>query len=168
MKKKSKKPQEDSNDVQNESVKPIGLFDHVKHIREVQNVDYYKNLSESDRKSFNHFMILRALSMNPTLVDDISKIFQYFDSIPSEQLYKVLISLIPSDRRFYPWVKSKREKMNSQLLELIAKKYEISTDRANEYILMLMNMEGGVEELVKICQGYGLNDKEVERIFSNE
>lgn len=67
------------------TVKQLGLFDHVKHVRSVQNPNYYKNLSELDRKTFNPFMILKALSMNPVLLDDISTLFRYFDKIPHPQ-----------------------------------------------------------------------------------
>lgn len=166
MKRKVKKDSNEESTDSKEKTKAIGLFDHVKHIREVQAPDYYKNLSDTDRKTFSHFMILKVLSMNPTLIEDMSWIFRYFDVIPSEQFYTLLITVCPPDRRFYPWVKSKREKMNKELVDLVARKFEISTDRANEYISMMITAPGGVEELVKICQGYGLNEKDIERVMS--
>ena len=42
-------------------IKKKSLFDHVKHIRQVKDPDYYKNLSEEERKTFNHYMILREI-----------------------------------------------------------------------------------------------------------
>src|SRR5271169_6605245 len=77
----------------NSLAKGIGLFDHIKHIRSIQDPNYYRNLSDLDSKSFNHFMILKALSMNPVLLEDISNLFRYFDKIPSPQFYKLLIGL---------------------------------------------------------------------------
>jgi hypothetical protein len=77
----------------------VGLFDHVKHVRSIQNPNYYKNLSELDRKTFNPFMILKALSMNPILVDDISTLFRYFDKI---QQMKASV-----EKGFYKCIKSR-------------------------------------------------------------
>ena len=37
-------------------VKVRGLFDHINHIREVKNKDYYKSLSEEEKKSMNNFI----------------------------------------------------------------------------------------------------------------
>jgi len=65
---KRKPPAEDET---TKSEKALGLFDHVKAIRAVQDPNYYDNLSEADRKSFNHFMILRALSMDENIVEEI-------------------------------------------------------------------------------------------------
>jgi len=150
-----------------EKIKPVSLFEHVKQIKEIQDPNYYKNLSEFDKKNFSHFMLLRAISMNPNYIEDMAWLFKYFDIIPSEQFYTLLITLVQPDRKFYPWVKSKKDKFNKELLNLVSKKFDISVDRANEYVFMLINLEGGMEELVNICQGYGLNDKEIENVLLN-
>jgi hypothetical protein len=143
-------------------VKGIGLFDHIKHIRGVQDPDYFKNLSDLDVKSFNHFMILKALSMNPALLEDVSTLFRYFDKIPSPQFYQLLIGLIPPDKKFYPWVKAKKQPYSNQLLELVARYFEISKKEAGEYATMLCSSEKGRKELEQLCRDFGLTDKEVE------
>ena len=149
------------------TVKPLGLFDHVKHIRSIQNPNYYKNLSELDRKSFdsNRFMILRALSMNPTILDEISILFRYFDKIPPPQFYQLLIGLIPPDKRFYPWVKAKKRPYGKRLLELISQYFEISEKEAVEYATLLFPTDKGKKELEELCKNFGLNDKEVDSIM---
>jgi len=144
--------------------KSLGLFDHIKHIRTIQDPDYYNNLNDEDRKSFNHFMILRALSMNPALTDDISVLFRYFDKMPSNRFYTLLISLIPADKRFYPWVKSQK-KVNKVVVEFISQKFEVSPREAEEYLYILSNTESGQKELFKICQGFGLTEKEVNKLL---
>src|SRR4051812_19704027 len=87
------------------------LFDHIKHISKSQDPDYFDSLTDLDKKTFNHFMILRGLSMNPALVDDISFLYRYFDTIPSPQFYKLLISIIPAEhpKTFHPWVKASKK-----------------------------------------------------------
>lgn len=145
--------------------KKIGLFDHVKHIRQVQSPNYYLMLSDEDRKSFNHYMIIRALSMDPDLVEDMAGLYQYFDKIPSAQFYQLLIALVPKSNRYYPWVKTRVLKHNKALLEYVAKRFQVSRYHANEYVNLLLRTENGQGELVAICKAFGLEDKEVEELF---
>ena len=140
-------------------------FDHVKHIRQVQDPDYYNNLSEDDRKTFNHFMILRALSMDEEIVETMAQLYQIFDKIPSPQFYTLLIGLVPKSNRFYPWVKSKRMKHNKELLGYVAKRFQVAKYQANEYVNLMLRSESGQAELVNICKAFGLEDKEIEDLF---
>lgn len=141
------------------------LFDHVKHIRQVQDPDYYIDLSIDDRKSFNHFMILRALSMDAAIVEDMASLYQYLDKIPSPQFYQLLIALVPKSNRFYPWVKSKKMRHNKELLNYVAQKFKVSTFQANEYVNILLKTDNGQNELIDLVKSFGLDDKEVESIF---
>lgn len=144
------------------------LFDHVKHIRQVQDPNYYVNLSEDDRKSFNHFMILRALSMDANIVEDMAQLYQIFDKIPSPQFYQLLIGLVPKSNRFYPWVKTKVLKHKKELLGYVAKRFQVSKYQVNEYVNLLARTEEGRAELVYICKAFGLEDKEVEALFEEQ
>lgn len=148
--------------------KKRSLFDHVKHIRQVQDPDYYINLSEDDRKSFNHFMIIRALSMDAEIVETMAQLYQIFDKIPSPQFYQLLIFLVPKSMRFYPWVKSKKLKHNKELLSYVAQRFQVARYEANEYVNILLRTELGQAELVNICKAFGLEDKEVEALFENK
>lgn len=162
----SKSPRKKSSE--NEGPKRRSLFDHVKHIRQVQDPDYYINLSEEDRKSFNHFMILRALAMDDTLVEDMAHLYQILDRIPSPQFYQLLIALIPRNNRFCPWVKSKVMKHNKVLLGYVAKRFQVSHYNANEYVNLLIRTEEGQSELVLILKCFGLEDSEIEKMFEKE
>jgi len=158
-----------SKSTQSETPKSLGLFDHVKHIKEVQDPNYFNGLSDLDRKSFNHFMILRALSMNPAFCNDVSTLYRFFDKIPSSQFYTLLISILPRDKRYYPWIKAKKKhKFSNQLIELIAKRFEISEKESVDYAKILSETEEGIKILTDICGGWGLDDKEIEKAMSNE
>jgi len=151
-------------------IKPLGLFDHVKHIRGVQDPNYYKNLSELDRKSFdnNHFMILKALSMNPAIVGDIADIFRFMGKIPSAQLYQLLIGgIVPKDKRFYPWIKGKKSPFGLKLIQLIAQYFEISEMEATEYATLL-STTGHINELKKLCEDFGLEEREVKDVMEGK
>jgi hypothetical protein len=87
--KKSKKVSEESNEP---AVKAVGLFDHVNQIKGVQNPKYFDTLSDADKKSFAHVMILKFLSMDRANLDTLSYISKYQDTIPSKNFYTLLIS----------------------------------------------------------------------------
>jgi len=160
---KTKKPKTAS-----EGPKRRSLFDHVKHIRQVQDPNYYNHLSEDDRKTFNHFMIIRALAMDDTLLEDMAYLYQIFDKIPPAQFYTLLIALVPRNNRFCPWIKSKRFKHNKDLLELVGKRFQVPKYQANDYVNILLRSEEGQGELVRICKAFGLEDKEVEELFEEK
>jgi hypothetical protein len=159
----TKKPskRETNNDVP----KRKSLFDHVKHIRQVQDPSYYENLSEDDRKSFNPFMILRALSMDASIVEDMAQLYQIFDKVPHPQLYQLLIAIVPRSNRFYPWIKTKKLKHKPELLELVSRRFQVPKYQANEYVNLLIRTEAGQHELIAICKALGLEDGEVDKLF---
>lgn len=145
------------------SVKSLGIFDHIKHIRTVQDPDYYKNLSDLDRKTFNPFMILRGLSMNPALVENMAFLYKYFDKIPHAQFYQLLINFVPieSPKKFYPWVKAKKKPVSEELIDMLSRYYEISHAEALDYGIMLSKTDKGIKELEDLCKDYGLTEKEM-------
>lgn len=141
------------------------LFDHVNAIRRDKDPNYYRNLSEDDRKSFNHFMILRALSMDEHIVEDMAQLYQIFDKIPSAQFYQLLVAIVPKSNQYFQWIKTRYLKHNKELLALVAKRFTVSKKQANEYINLLLRTEEGQGELVNICKVYGLSDAEVNNLF---
>jgi hypothetical protein len=163
----SRKPKEQSKKA-SDLPKRRSLFDHVNHIRKVQDPDYYVNLSEDDRKSFNHFMLIRAFSMDESMVEDMAQLYQIFDKVPPPQFYQLLIALVPKSNRFYPWIKSKMLKHDKKLLDYVAKRFKVSKYQANDYVNLLLRTEEGQGELVLILKSFGLEDKEVEEMFEEK
>lgn len=161
--KKLKKVKDNTKD--NGLKKQISIFDHIKNIRCVKDVDYFSKLSDLDKKTFNPFMIMKGLSMNAEILDEMSGVIKYLDIIPHPQLYKLLIDIVPQDnpRKYYPWVKSKKESYNEKLLNLMSSYYGISHSECEDYIsIILNNRKNGKEELKQFCQSFGLEDKEID------
>lgn len=156
------------NKKENDGPKRQTLFDHVKHIRQVQDPNYYNRLSDNDRKTFNHFMIIRALSMDEDLVETMASLYPIFDKIPSPQFYTLLISLVSKSTRFYPWIKSRTLKHNKELLTLVGGRFQVPRYQANQYINILLRSEKGQEELVRICKAFGLDDSEINKLFEEK
>jgi len=166
---KLKSPRSDSSPKRrkkNDSPKSIGLFDHLKQITQIQDPNYFDNLSDLDKKSFNHFIILKSLSMNPDNLDVVTLLYRYFDVIPSPQFYKLLISLIRPDFNFYPWIKPINQ-YKEELVKMVVQRFEVPDPQAEEYINLLSSFDEGKSSLVYICQEFGKTDKEIEQLLSN-
>jgi hypothetical protein len=169
--KRTRKSSSDKSTPQDQNQKGLTLFDHIKHIQKVQDPNYIDKLTELDLKTFNHFMLIRGLSMNPALLDDITTLARYFNKISSKQFYRLLISFIPPEhpRAFHPWIKAtKKHKYSKGLIKLLMRKFEASEKEAIDYANIFSMTDSGKEELFGICQGYGLTDKEVESLMSND
>lgn len=113
-------------------------------------------------------MIVRALSMDAAIVEEMAQLYQLFDKIPSPQFYQLLVALVPQDFRFYKWIKSRKMKHNKELLELVSKRFGVSKFEANDYVNLLLRSEEGQGELVNICRAFGLNEQEIEDIFAEK
>ena len=146
-------------------VRTRGLFDHVKHIRQVQSADYYDTLSESERKTFSKFMILRVLSMDQKIVEEISYISKYMEVLPDKQFYDLLIKCIPKDYKFYPYIKKNVKEVNSTILGCIVKKYQIGSSDASDYYSLFIQTESGLNNLVELVQSFGYSQSEIETMF---
>lgn len=113
-------------------------------------------------------MIVRALSMDAAIVEEMAQLYQLFDKIPSPQFYQLLVALVPQDFRFYKWIKSRKMKHKKELLQIVAKRFGVSQFEANDYINILLKTEDGQGELVSICRAFGMDDKEMEEVFDEK
>lgn len=149
--------------------KQRGLFDHLTAIRTTKNLDYYESLNESERKGFNHWLILHGLSMDINLIPIVSKLWKdgYYDKIPSPLFYRVLVDMIPKTSQKLFWIK-KNKKNNTKLLQYLAEWYSISTREAEDYLTIFTANDAGYTELCKILERLGLNDKEAESLLTDK
>lgn len=112
-------------------------FDWIKHITQYK-TDSDK-FSEDDWMKFNPFIINRAISMNPNLLE-LCDFIQSKSIEDPKQIYNIYKDLTPYDKRWYPYIKSKNKKTtNSIKVEALSKYFEVSNRRAEEYIELLGN-----------------------------
>lgn len=149
-------------------VKNRGLFDHVKHIRQVQKPDYYDSLNETERKSFSKYMILRVLSMDPNVIEEISLISKYMEVLPEKQLYTLLIQCLPKDFKFYPYIKKSTKDPNQTIIDCISKKFKVGSRDSTDYYNLLISTEGGIKELHSLVTSFGYSETEAEELFTKE
>lgn len=148
-----------------EKIKTRGLFDHINHIREVKSKDYYQSLTEEEKKTFNKYMIIRFLSMDETIIEDLAFISKYFQNIPEEQFYKLVIEIVPKGRKYCKYIKSTSSDINETIIDCICKKYNIGKRDATDYYNIYVSSQDNLNELSKLIQGFGYSEKEVEKLF---
>jgi hypothetical protein len=145
--------------------KSIGLFDHINHIRKIQSKDYFDNLTEDGKKTFNHYMIIKILSMDEHLIEEMGVVSKYFDKIPSNRFYELLINIVPKTNGFSKYIKSKSEKINENIINCLCKKFEIGTQDAIDYCDILFSSDTGIEGIKDLLREYAYSDGEINKII---
>lgn len=147
-------------------VKVKTVFDFTKDIyQKPYDPDYWNSLSESDQKSWNSYMIHRIMSMNPELISIVLEIMVTAgNKLTGKELYKVYSSIVPKSKRsFYKYIKAEKESPK-EVLDVIAKRYEISHREAELYLELFLQ-EGGVEYVTELIMGAGYSDKEAKKMI---
>ncbi len=139
--------------------KPLSLFDWVKEI--ILTKRDYKTFTPDDWGNFNPYMIHLLLSMNPKYIQVVEE-FQEL-KCSKEKLYRIYSSFIPKNTRtFYPYIKSKTQKLDKDKLKYISDLYECSINEANEYAELM-----GDEWVKEIEIKYGINKNDKIKTIKN-
>jgi hypothetical protein len=145
------------------STKPATIFDHLSHITEKKTP--WDKLSEADQKSFSPYLINRWLSMNMDLIEIVDMFQQYtIGELDRKHVYQLYQELLPKRKMYNKYIKAKdSDKYNKELLEFVAKHYQISIREATEYVAMMLNMDK--ELVIDILRKYGKTDKEIKSLM---
>lgn len=149
----------------NKDYKQKSLFDHINQIKTEKRNDYYDNLSDEEKKNFNQYLILVGLSMDKEYINEISIISKYLNIIPNKQFYKICCDIIPYNKNFNKWIKSKKLNINNEALKFISKYYEISLSNAYDYYNLMLSTNN-LNEIKNILSKYGLTDKQIKKMLS--
>jgi len=144
--------------------KRLGLFDHLNAVKSIQNPKYFDTISDDDKKTWSTWMILKALSYNIDYLP-VANWAQRMISLPPEYMYKVLIDLIPRQRTFDTFIKSKNEgKHDAVVIDLIAKFFVISTSESIGYLNIFASCDAGKLDLANILKKHGYTEKEIKKL----
>lgn len=145
------------------STKPATIFDHLSHITEKKTP--WDKLSEADQKSFSPYLINRWLSMNMDLIEIVDMFQQYtIGELDRKHVYQLYQELLPKRKMYTKYIKAKdSDKYNKELLEFVAKHYQISIREATEYVAMMLDMDK--ELVIDVLRKYGKTDKEIKSLM---
>ena len=147
-------------------VKKKSLFDHIKQITDIQNPNYWDEISDEDKKSWSNYMVNRFLSMKTDWIELVNELQKY--NLQPKELYKLYTNVLPKGKRWLKYTKG-RNQMDypNWLINIVTNHEEISKKEAVEYIDMLMLTEGGMLELREICVKWGIEPKKIEALGLN-
>ena len=144
-------------------VKKKSLFDHIKQITDVQNPNYWDEISDDDKKSWSNYMVNRFLSMKMDWVEFVNEVQKY--SLEPEQVYKIYTDILPKKRQWLKYIKGdKKMKYPKWVYEIVAKHLQCSMREASEAVDMYELSHGGQAELVDILIKYGKTEDECRKI----
>lgn len=140
------------------------LFDWLKEVN--HNKRDWNAFSESDQKAFQPYMINRFLSMNEALVEIVNYFQKYSISLLKPKVvYKFYASLIPKNKRFHRYIKSKtKSQYDGWLVDLFNKHFQQSSKQTEEYLGLMMKTQQGKEHLLSILTRYGTEEKKIKTL----
>ena len=145
------------------TVKKKSLFDHIKQITDVQNPNYWDEISDDDKKSRSNYMVNRFLSMKMDWVEFVNEVQKY--PLEPEQVYKIYTDILPKKRQWLKYIKGdKKMKYPKWVYEIVAKHLQCSMREASEAVDMYELSHGGQSELVDILIKYGKTEDECRKI----
>ena len=145
------------------TIKKKSLFDHIKQITDVQNPNYWDEISDDDKKSWSNYMVNRFLSMKMDWVEFVNEVQKY--PLEPEQVYKIYTDILPKKRQWLKYIKGdKKMKYPKWVYEIVAKHLQCSMREASEAVDMYELSHGGQAELVDILIKYGKTEDECRKI----
>lgn len=128
----------------------------------------WDDLSESDKKSFNTYMLNRWISMNPDYTEFINMIQQYSIGILNpREVYKLYQDILPKSKFYVKYVKGDEvnKDFNDSLIEFMADKMEWSQYRTVQYLELLKIIDTGNILLKEFIGKYGVDAPTLKKQF---
>tara|TARA_R110002020_G_scaffold172623_4_gene362955 strand:+ start:5907 stop:6392 length:486 start_codon:yes stop_codon:yes gene_type:complete len=147
-------------------VKKKSLFDHIKQITDIQNPNYWDEISDEDKKSWSNYMVNRFLSMKTDWIELVNELQKY--NLQPKELYKLYTNVLPKGKRWLKYTKG-RNQMDypNWLINIVTNHEQISKKEAVEYIDMLMLTEGGMLELGELSRKWGIEENKIKKAGLN-
>ena len=139
------------------------LFDHIKQITDVQNPNYWSDISDEDKKSWSNYMVNRFLSMKMDWIDIVNEVQKY--DLEPEIVYKLYTNIFPKGKQWLKYIKGdKKMKYPKWVYEIVSKHLQCSMREASDAVEMYDISHGGQSELIDILMKYGKTEQECRKI----
>ena len=134
----------------------MNIFDWLNEIS--YNKSPWSSFTEKDQESFNRYMINRFISMKSNYIDIVNLIQKY--PLSDMNLYNFYCKTIPKKKTFFRYIKPKKSTLNSNLITILAKHFELSEREIKDnYQLIGKNLS----EI--ILQNIGIDDKQIKKLL---
>ena len=134
------------------------LFDWLNQI--LLHKKKWEEFSETEKKTFNTFMINRFLSMSKDFVDAVNICQEHTFQMEDKDVYNLYKNLIPKQKKFLRYIKGKKDKYPKKLLQFLAEHFQVSQREIIKYMSLLTKQD--IEYLGKY---YGKNKKQIKEMI---
>lgn len=142
-------------------MKTKSLFDHIKQITDVQNQNYWDNITDADKKSWNNYMVHRFLSMKQEWIEVVNEIQRYWELKP-KSVYQFYTNILPKGRTFLRYTKSKKKStIEKWAMDILCDYFEESSENIEKTLDIM-----GKDVVYSIVSKYGVDEKQLKKIWS--
>ena len=139
-----------------------GLFEHLNALT-ASDPNYFKKLSDIEKKSFSIYMINRFLSMHPDLVEAVNYFQRFNHDLDNEVVFKLYYDILPKKKIYFRYVKAIHEtKYNKDLVQFLITYYRISSDEAKDYLQIYLANDFYKTELIHLLQSCGYDLQKIQ------
>ena len=113
-------------------------FDHIKNLHTKKRT--WNDFNDEEKKSFNVFIINKALSMNPNYLGIVNMVQNFTglnQIISPKEVFNIYFNLLPNKFRFYKWIKGEKTKKDKEKADYLAMHFKVSTREAYDYLQIL-------------------------------
>jgi NACalpha-BTF3-like transcription factor len=131
--------------------KGVTMFDYLSDIT----VNKRGNVFERDpeMKQFNSFMILRFLSMDEGYLPTINSLNEFQDSLTKQELYGLLLKIIPRSRKFLKYPKQESSSISNNDIELLTQYFKCSKAEALEFLKLKLLSNSDIARIKELFGG---------------
>ena len=130
-------------------------FDHIKNLHTKQRS--WNDFNDEEKKSFNIFIINKALSMNPNYLNIVNMVQRYTNNLlDPKEVFNLYFNLLPNKFRFYKWIKGTKDK-NKEKYQILAQHFKCSSREAKDYMELLDKKE--VNKILKLYKNDNTTSK---------
>ena len=113
-------------------------FEHVKNLHTKKR--RWEDFNDEEKKSFNVFIINKALSMNPNYLGIVNMVqnFTGLNQILSQkEVFNLYFNLLPTKFKFYRWIKGEKTKKDKDKAKYLVMHFKVSIREAYDYLKIL-------------------------------
>lgn len=136
------------------------VWDWLKQVTYIK--DPWNSFSDEDKESFNIYMLHKVISMYEPYID-LANYLQKLWLLTPEQVYNAYCSYLPEDRVFAKYIKSNADKVNIDLVNILANHYQVSTREIKSYLPILRE-----DEIENILSSRGINEDEIQKLLNEK
>ena len=118
-----------------------------------------QEFTDKDWENFNSYMVHRFISMN-VYYTEIANIAQSLMPNNKKEIYNFYKEMIPRRKTYFRYIKSKRKKLNKELVEKIASYFRVGEAEGSSYIDVMDK-----SNILSLLEGMGIEGKEAKKLL---